>query len=166
LQGVRVEGLDGRECDPLAASSRSLAFVFVRSDCPIANRYAPEVQRIGTEYADQVELVLVYPDRDETAESIRGHLRDYGFRCRAPRDPRLEFARAVEARVTPEVAVFDPARRLVYCGRIDNRFADFGEARPKPTSRDLIDVLEALACGEPLEFRRTPAVGCFLADLQ
>lgn len=44
--------LDGAPADPfLAASGRPVVLIFVRTDCPISNRYAPLIQRIGSEYA-------------------------------------------------------------------------------------------------------------------
>ena len=38
--------------------------------------------------------------------------------------------------------------RLVYRGRIDDRYVDFGTARAAPTTRDLEQVLDAIVAGE------------------
>jgi len=56
--------------------------------------------------------------------------------------------------------------RMVYRGRIDDRYVDFGRSRPAPTTRDLRAVLQALAAGSTLTPRTTPAVGCFIAPLE
>ena len=47
-----VTDLDGDPVDPLAPDDRIDALVFVRTDCPISNRYAPELARIATRFAD------------------------------------------------------------------------------------------------------------------
>jgi len=45
------------------------------------------------------------------------------------------------------MAAFNTQRQLVYCGRIDDRFVDFSEARPEPTVYDLVAALEATSAG-------------------
>jgi hypothetical protein len=56
--------------------------------------------------------------------------------------------------------------RMLYRGRIDDRYVDFGRARPAPTTRDLREVLQALAAGSTLTLRTTPVVGCFIPPLE
>ena len=58
--------------------------------------------------------------------------------------------------------MFDAKGRLVYRGRIDNLYADFGKKRFKPTKRDLRDTLDALLAGKRLAKRTTEAVGCYI----
>jgi hypothetical protein len=69
-----------------------------------------------------------------------------------------------KATVTPEAAVFDRAKRLVYHGRIDDRFVSLGLERPEPTTHDLADALSAMLAGKRVAPASTQAVGCFLAD--
>jgi len=57
-------------------------------------------------------------------------------------------------------------RRMVYRGRIDNWHVAFGKARPAPTTRDLEAILEAVVEGKPVTSTTTPAIGCFISDLQ
>ncbi len=81
--------LDDTPADPfLAASGKPVVLVFVRTDCPISNRYAPLIQRISSQYGAKVGLWLVYPSRTDSAEKIRQHERDYGYKLPALRDTR------------------------------------------------------------------------------
>src|SRR5947209_20159188 len=81
--------LDGTPADPfLAASGKPVVLIFVRTDCPISNRYAPLIQRISSEYGAKVALWLVYPSRTSSAEKIREHEHDYGYKLPALRDPQ------------------------------------------------------------------------------
>ena len=44
-------GTDGSAHHPFASAARARIFLFARTDCPITNRYAPELQRISKEFA-------------------------------------------------------------------------------------------------------------------
>ena len=164
---LRLLGLDGETVAPFSAGDASLrVFLFTRTDCPVSNRYAPEVRRIHEAFAARgVAFWLVYPDPDSSAAEIREHLESYGYAIPALRDPRHELVRRAEATITPEAAVFNASGERVYLGRIDDRYVDFGKARPRPTRHDLVDALEALLAGRPVAEARTTAVGCYIVDL-
>lgn len=167
LARARLADLDGNAVDPLAALSEAKAavFVFTSVECPIANRYAPEIKRLRETYAPRgIAFALVYPNADETADSIRAHLAEYALPFDALRDPRHELVRAAGATVTPEALLVGKDGAIAYRGRIDDRYVDFGETRPEPTRRDLADAIEALLAGRPAETRETKAVGCSIAE--
>ena len=56
-------------------------------------------------------------------------------------------------------------RRMVYRGRIDDRYVDFGQTRVAATSHDLQDAVEAALAGRSVSPSRTTAIGCFIIDL-
>lgn len=162
---LALERLDGTSTRPLVEARRpAVCLVLVRIDCPISNRYAPELGRLAEEFAETADWWLVYCDADETAAAIRAHAAAHEYPFEPLRDPEHALAALAGVSVTPEVAVFGPDRRLVYAGRIDDRQVEFGVTRPAPTERELADVLAALRRGERLEFRRVEAVGCPLPE--
>lgn len=141
--------------------------IFVRSDCPISNRFAPEINRLHAEFGPRgADFLLVYVDPDETEGTIRGHRRDYGYTCRAVPDPRHRLAARCGAAITPEAAVIVPDGEVVYRGRINDLYVDLGRARPAATTRDLADALAATLDHRPVAVARTRAVGCTIADLR
>jgi hypothetical protein len=163
-RATRVLDLEGRAVDPFAGGGRVRAFVFVSLDCPISNRYAPELKRLRDVYAPRgVELRLVYPDPSVSAAAIRAHLAAYGYAPQALRDPGHALARRSSVSVTPEAAVFADGR-LVYHGRIDDRFAALGRMRPAPAHRELADALDAALAGRAPAVTSAPAVGCALSE--
>ena len=168
--GVRLEGLDGRPVVVLPGpAGPTTVFVFVSTDCPIANRYAPELRRIRDRFARTARFWLVYADPTETPEAERRHAEAFGYGFDAVRDPRHDLVRLAGARVTPEAAVFilgADGPRLVYRGRIDDRNVDFGRTRPAPTVHDLEDALLAIASGKAGPPRTTTAVGCAIPPLE
>ncbi len=159
--------LSGRRIEPLEDSGAAAnVFLFLRTDCPISNRYAPEIRRLHDRFAPSgVEFWMVYPDPDEPLQAIRQHLDDFEYPGRAARDPEHALVEETQATVTPEAAVFADGE-LVYLGRIDNRFVDFGKTRAAPTKHDLAGALEAILDGRPVPEPRTRAVGCFIPDLK
>jgi hypothetical protein len=167
---IRVEGLDGRPVEVLSdAPGAASVFVFVSTDCPIANRYAPELRRIRERHAGAARFYLVYADPAETAEAVRRHAAAFHPGFEALRDPRHDLVRLAGARVTPEAAVFvvgTEGPRIVYRGRIDDRNVDFGKTRPAPRSHDLEDALRAVAAGTAGPLRTTAAVGCAIPPLE
>ena len=154
--------------DPLQTpDARATVLIFVRTDCPISNRYAPEIQRIAARFSSRgVKFWLVYADHSETADSIRKHVAEYHYDFGVVRDPQYALVTAAKARVTPEAAIFLPGRKLVYHGRIDDRYIDFGRARSAPTTHDLEAALDAVIAGRQVPHESTRAVGCYLADLR
>ena len=157
----QVTDLDGRSVDPLANAKRATVLVFVSVDCPVSNRYAPEVRRLHEKFSPRgVTFQLVYPSANLTASSIREHVRAYSYPFGAVRDPQHVLVARAGVTVMSEVAVFQPDGKLAYRGRIDDRQVDFATTRPEPTRRDLEQALEAVLAGRAVETRTTSAVGC------
>jgi hypothetical protein len=165
---VPVLTLDGAPVDALAAppGTKAIVFVFTSTDCPISNRYAPELRRIVTAFGQRgVAFRLVYPNPAEQPSAIREHVAAFGYEgvIQPLRDPKLALVKFVKATVTPEAAVV-AGGRVVYHGRIDDRYVDLGLERPSATTHDLADALTAVLAGRPVAHPTTQAVGCFIAD--
>lgn len=163
-----VVDLEGRAVDPLRvpADSRAHVLVFTTTDCPISNRYAPEIARLAAAYtARGVRFWVVYPVPGDTPDKIRTHVSQFGLDLPIARDTRAALVKRTGVTVTPEVAVIDRQGGVVYRGRVDDRYVDFGVDRPAPTTRDLDMALTNLLAGKPIEPKTTRAVGCFLPDL-
>lgn len=159
--------LAGNPVDPLkSANGKVVVLIFVRTDCPVSNRYAPTIQRISAAHAGKTAFWLVYPSKTESAEAIRKHERDYGYKIPALRDPRHALVRESQVQITPEVAVFDANKKLVYHGRIDNLYQDIGRARSAATTHELEDAISAALGGKSLAAGATQAVGCYISDLK
>jgi len=175
-----VLDLDGNPVDPIASAGAPITVtLFVDSDCPVSNRYAPEVRRLHSHYRSRgVKFWLVYPDPDISVETIREHMRAYGYDMAALRDPEHTLVRRAKAQVTPEAGIFLPDGELVYHGRIDDRYLDLTRRRPEATEHDVAAVLDALleggdvdatwnpAPGRSLKAMSEPAVGCYIRDFK
>jgi thiol-disulfide isomerase/thioredoxin len=166
---VRVQLLDGpASADPFAAPAgvKAIVFLFTSTECPISNRYAPELQRLAATFGSQGVLFrLVYPNPAEDTPAIRQHMAAFSYAgaTQALRDPKHALVKFVGATITPEAAVY-AAGRVRYRGRIDNRYVDFGVDRPAATEHDLHDAIAAVLAGTPVPHPETQPVGCYIAD--
>jgi len=159
--------LAGHPVDPFVNRTPAAVLLFVQTDCPISNRYAPTIARLYARFQPQgVAFYLVYPDRREDADAIRRHGREYGLPGQALRDVQHALVKRVGATVTPEAVVLGERGNIVYRGRIDDRYMALDQMRPQPTRNDLANALAAALAGRPPDPSATEAIGCFIADLQ
>ncbi len=163
---LHVLDLDGHPFDLWQQQSPIIVVLFVRTDCPISNRLAPEIRRLHEVYHPRgVEFYLVYADPSERPDDIRRHQAEYQFSCRILRDPEHELVAVCQATTTPEAVVFDRDRAIIYRGRVNDLYAAFGKPRVEPTTHDLADAIESTLGGRPVAEPRTKAVGCPIESL-
>jgi thiol-disulfide isomerase/thioredoxin len=159
--------LDGREVNPLSNDpDKVVVLVFVRRDCPVSARYAPVVQQIAQEYSGRAKFWLVYPDKSDSPVGIREHIAAYRYTLPALRDPEHRLAKTARVQITPEVAVFDRDRRLVYDGRIDDLYISASRTRSAATTHELKDALAAAIAKKSVAHSEVRGVGCYISDLE
>jgi peroxiredoxin len=140
--------------------------IFVATDCPVANGYVPEMNRLHDRFAPRgvrfygVQADLATPDGD-----VARYARDYRYSFPLLLDPRQELVDFTGATIIPQAAVLAPGGMLAYRGRIDDRVADFGKQRYQATVHDLADALEAVLAGKPVAHPRTHSIGCAIIRL-
>ena len=161
-----VLDLENRPADPFRiskGSAKAIVLIFVRTDCPISNRYAPEIERLHVKYSQRdVAFWLVFPEAETSSQNIARHEKEYRLSVPVLRDTAQSLVKNAGVRVTPEAAVFSPDGRALYRGRIDNRMVDFGKERAAPTQHDLDDALSAILNHKPVRKSVEPAIGCYL----
>jgi hypothetical protein len=148
----------------VAPGVRVVVFYFAATDCPISNRYVPEIQRLEREYASEgVRVWWIYPDPTDDAGAIAHHRVEFGITGRLFPDPPESAVSLAHATITPEAAVFivdGGELREVYRGRIDDRYIAIGQERPQPTRHDLELAISAVLAGKPVPQPDGPPVGC------
>src|SRR5215831_5865786 len=71
---VSVADIDGKDLTPMRPAGRAEVLFFITHDCPISNFYAPEIQRICTEYGGKsISCALVYVDPQLNIAAVRKH---------------------------------------------------------------------------------------------
>src|SRR5262245_34917827 len=150
---------------PTGRPPRAVVLFFITTDCPIANSFAPEINRIVDEYQPKgAGFELVYTDLSQPSQAASRHAAEYGYKSPVRVDTGRVLSRQHGITVTPEAVVLDAGGTRVYRGRIDDRYLAPGQYRLKPTTRELRDAIEAVLDGRPVPVAETKAAGCPLTD--
>lgn len=146
-----------------ASETRAVVFQFLGTECPIANRVLPELERLAREYRTQgIQFVAVYSNFTETAGGVRQQRADAGVSGEAGLDPNQRLADQLGVTVTPEMVVLTPDRKLIYRGRVNDQYAGLGQGKPAPQRHDLAEALaDFVRTGQPTGIQTKPA-GCRL----
>jgi thiol-disulfide isomerase/thioredoxin len=149
---------------------RVVVLYFAATDCPISNRYIPEIARLKQEFGGAgVRVWWVYPNPGDTAEVVERHRRDFSIAGDAVLDWRQRLVAMAHVGVTPEAAVFvveGGVLREVYHGRVDDRYFSLGRERPQAGRHDLEAAIRAAVAGKPVPQPGGPPVGCSVVFVQ
>jgi hypothetical protein len=149
----------------LATAAEPVATVelFVAIDCPIANGYAPEIERLHLAYRERgLVFRLVFPDRDLDENTVKQHLADYRITAPFVIDRDHALVKRADATTTPEAVLYDRKGGIVYQGKLDNRYTDLGDRRGTVTEFYLRDAIEAVLSGKQPPVARTAPIGCLI----
>lgn len=144
-------------------NSKVIVVVFLGTECPINNAYAPRLAELHKEYAPRgVLFVGINANCHDTPARVAGHAKEHGLPFHVLKDTAGTVADQFGARRTPETFLLDDARRIVYQGRIDDQFG-IGYKRKEPTRRDLALALDEVLADKPVTVAKTTAAGCLIA---
>lgn len=147
-------------------SQQPTVLIFTTFDCPVANKMVPEIRRIAKTYANRANLTLVYADPQTTQKELDTHRREYEL-THLPfiLDRQHQLVKAAGAKVTPE-AVIVKHGKILYRGRINNFYEDFGKPRRVITQHDLRLALDAVLADQPVPAPGGKCIGCFIPNLE
>jgi hypothetical protein len=158
---VPIKNTYGHRLNLFGQNSKVAVLFFITNDCPITNSYIPEINRIVASYEPRkIAFYAVYTDPTLSIPAIRRHAHEFGLHIPLISDTAHDLVHKVGATVTPEVAVLERGGKLVYLGRIDNLYVDFGKRRPAPTQRYLRQALDAVLIGKPAAISNVNPIGC------
>ena len=161
LPSLRLMDTLGKSHALRPTGGRTTVLLFLSCECPISNRYVPELNRLVQETSDQpVRWFGVVSDPTLTLRDAAKYHQDYHLKFPLLFDASTQLARALRPTHTPEAFVFDASGELVYRGRIDDRFPDVQFDRREPNHRDLQEAVRAVLAGRRPQVARTTPVGC------
>ncbi|MEM7260690.1 MAG: redoxin family protein [Planctomycetota bacterium] len=139
----------------------ALVLVFTTTTCPLVQRYLPRLKALHERFGDRVQFVAINVGAADSIRAVAAHGLESGALFPFVKDRDGSCADAVGVTRTPEVAVLDRERRLVYRGRIDDQYR-LGGALPAARRDDLAAALEELLAGREISVPTTPVDGCLI----
>jgi peroxiredoxin len=162
LADFTLNDLSGKPWTLSAHKEKAIVVVFLGTECPLNNQYAPRRAELHKEFATrEVAFAAINANCHDTPVSIAAHAREYGIPFPVLRDTAGSVADSMGARRTPEAFVLDGERRIVYQGRVDDQFG-IGFKRVKPTRRDLAEAIEEVLAGKAVSVAKTTTQGCLI----
>ncbi len=148
LIGVRVVDVKGHHHRIGVATGKAqpAVLVFLDTACPVATRYVPTLNALHTEArAKGIALYGILSNPAITWQAGADFEDEFGIAFPVFLDSAGDLALRLGPRVMSEAFVISTADRIVYRGRIDDRFAAVGRLRTQIGSHDLRTVIEAIA---------------------
>ena len=142
-------------------AKKAVVLFFTMTDCPLANGYVPEMNRLRATYEPRgVAFYAVQVDNTVSDAAVKKYAQEFGYSFPMLNDSHLALARPTGAKVTPEVAVLSSSGEVLYLGRVDNKVEDLTHPRYAATEPELRNALDAVLAGKAPKEARTRAVGC------
>jgi peroxiredoxin len=152
------------------APAKALVVIFTCNHCPTAQAYEGRIARLAADYRDRGLAVVAispnnaaavrldelgYTDLGDSFEDMKLRAKDHNFTYPYLYDGETQAtAKAYGVLATPQVYVFDSARKLRYVGRFD-------DAEVKAVkSHDAKNAVEAILAGKPVSVETTRIFGC------
>lgn len=160
--GTRVLDVNGQIHQlGMNESLAPVAIVFLDTGCPIANRYSPEMNQFHElAKSNGVELYGMLSDPLLTLKEAQAFQQKYKLEFPLIWDANGDLAMRLKPTHFPECFVIGKDDKLVYRGRIDNRFAAVGKLRQNITSHELRDAIVAISKGIKPATNYAPPIGC------
>ena len=143
--------------------SKGLLVAFWCAHCPYVQHIRSEFARQAKDFQQRGCAVVAINSNDvgvspgDGPEGMAQEAREVGYTFSYLFDETQEVAKAFRAACTPDLFLFDGARRLIYRGQFDG-------SRPKNqvpvTGEDLAAAVNALLSGSAVSAEQRPSMGC------
>lgn len=165
---LELADVEGKPHQPLKVGEgkKAVVLLFVSPYCPTANKLLPEFNRIAAEQVQSFSFYLVHSDPDTKVTDAYQQAVLNEVKSTVLLDKDQTLAKKLQAKITPECVVLNPAGETVYQGRINDLYLGPTKRQRQATTKDLSDALEAIAAGKPVATAHTEAIGCKIGGIQ
>lgn len=150
---------------------KALLVMFICNHCPYVKHVAPELARIGHDYADKgLGIVAIQSNDinnhpDDSPEMMVKEKAQRGYTFRYLYDADQSIAKAYTAACTPDFFLFDADRKLAYRGQLDDTrptriSSGVYDSANGPTGADLRKAIDAVLASQPAPQQQKPSMGC------
>lgn len=148
----------------------AVVVVFLGTECPLAQLYAPQLVRLFEQYAPRgVAFLGICSNRQDSLTKLQHYVERHRLPFPVLKDVGNVVADQFHAERTPEAFVLDRERVIRYCGRIDDKYGFQRAAsyqRLEPRREDVAVALEELLAGREVSVPATRAPGCHIGRVR
>lgn len=169
--GFALPDTDGSTVQLSDFAGKPLLVMFICNHCPYVKHVAPELKRLGDDYADRLGVVAIQsndvdnypddaPDKMKQEKAERGYSFPYLF------DADQGVAQAYTAACTPDFFLFDADHKLAYRGQLDDtrpyRIASgqYDDRNGAADGKDLRAAIDQVLDGQDVPTDQRPSMGC------
>lgn len=131
------------------------------TECPISNEFLPAINEVAKEYHGKgVNMIGIDPNGGESLEAMDEYAKAKKLSFPFVKDEGGKISRKLLFSVTPEARVFDTDGKIIYRGRVDDRYRAGGGQPGAKITGELARALDELIAGKRITQSRTRPVGC------
>lgn len=142
--------------------NKALIIIFSCNHCPYVQAYEGRIKQIQEDYKNKGVIVIAinsnedkgYPE--DSFENMKKRAVEQKFNFLYLRDEDQSVARAYDATHTPEIFLFDKARKLAFHGKIDDNWQEPNRVQ----NYYLRNALDELLAGKEISVPETFTIGC------
>ncbi|MDP2176509.1 MAG: redoxin domain-containing protein [Bacteroidota bacterium] len=135
-------------------------FYFLNTECPICQKYQGQFKKALDSF-ENINVYYVFCGQQNLTEIEQFAQYDSIPYHQILLDKNYELAKTLKATVTPQVIV-SMQTKILYSGKIDNRFETLGSYSQNPTINYLNNALISLRKNETIQEPYIQPVGCFI----
>ena len=148
------------------AGKKGAVLIFMGTECPVGNVYAPRLIELNHEYRSKGFVFLgINSNAGDSESEIAEHAKQFELDFPILKDRDNVVADSALADRTPEILVLDGMARIRYRGAIDDQYS-YGARRPEPRNHYLRDALDAILEDRKVETPATKVVGCLIERVE
>jgi hypothetical protein len=161
----KLISLEGRKhlLSDIAAGKKDVAIIFFNDECPVCRYYASQLNGLDSvSQSDNIPLVCVFSGL-YSPKQIRKFIKKYRIKIPVFRDPSYDFAKALGAKITPEIFLINLENdSILYKGKINDAFVSLGVRKSNIVSNYFLDAIREYVNGSTISIPETLAIGCML----
>jgi peroxiredoxin len=166
IESFNLRDFRGKQHSLADIKSDLIVVAFMGTECPLAKRYAPRLQKMQDEFAkNSVTVLSVNSNRHDSITELAAYARTHDLKIPVLKDVGNKVADQFGATRTPEVFVLDKQRVIRYQGRIDDQYG-VGYIRDTAAKKDLAAAINDLIANRKVKTPSTEAVGCFIGKVR
>lgn len=164
---------NGKSVSKADFAGKPLLVMFICNHCPYVVHVAPELAKLGKDYADtELGIVAISSnDADEypadSPEKMKQEADERGYSFPYLYDASQQVAIDFTAACTPDFFLFDAEHKLVYRGQLDKtrptriRSGVYDSTGNEPTGENLRAAINSVLAGDtPNPDKQLPSMGC------